>query len=123
MDNTIDHYFLSSMDTLAYYKIIFEIVKLIPKGRVCSYGVIAHNSGAGITARMVGRAMSASHESADVPAHRVVNSQGKLTGKMHFETPTQMQELLESEGVIIKNDKVQDFDTIFWNPQEIGFDM
>lgn len=107
------------MDTLAQYKIIFEIVKLIPQGRVCSYGIIAKFAGAGLTARIVGRAMSASHDQKDVPAHRVVNSQGKLTGKMHFDTPSRMQELLEAEGIVIKNDKVQDFQSKFWSPDEI----
>lgn len=106
------------MDTLPQYQAIFEIVKLIPEGRVCSYGVIAKYAGPGITARIVGRAMSASHN-LEVPAHRVVNSQGKLTGKMHFETPTKMQELLEAEGVKIKQDKVVDFKTHFWSPEEL----
>lgn len=106
------------MDTLPQYQAIFEIVRLIPKGRVCSYGVIAKYAGPGITARIVGRAMSASHN-LEVPAHRVVNSQGKLTGKMHFETPSTMQELLEAEGLKIKRDKVVDFEKYFWSPDEL----
>lgn len=107
------------MDMLPQYQAIFEIVRLIPKGRVCSYGVIARYSGPGITARMVGRAMFVSGNLKDVPAHRVVNSQGKLTGKMHFKTPTAMQELLEAEGIVIKKDKVVDFEQYFWSPEEL----
>lgn len=107
------------MDTLPQYRAIFEIVLLIPEGRVCSYGVIARYSGPGITARIVGRAMSASHNIKDLPAHRVVNSQGRLTGKMHFETPTRMQELLLAEGVLVKNDKVVNFEQHFWSPEEL----
>jgi methylated-DNA-protein-cysteine methyltransferase-like protein len=75
------------------------------------------------SARMVGWAMNNAHTSDDVPAHRVVNSIGLLTGKMFFETPTQMQELLESEGIIIKNDKVQEFDKVCWNPVELDYEL
>lgn len=106
------------MDTLPQYQAIFEIVRFIPEGRVCSYGVIAKYAGPGITARIVGRAMSAAHN-LEIPAHRVVNSQGKLTGKMHFETATRMQELLEAEGLVIKKDKVVDFARFFWSPEEL----
>ncbi len=106
------------MDTLSQYQAIFEIVMLIPRGKVCSYGVIAKYAGPGITARIVGRAMSASYN-LEVPAHRVVNSQGKLTGKMHFKTPTAMQELLEAEGIRVKKDKVVDFEKYFWSPDEL----
>ncbi|RYD97414.1 MAG: hypothetical protein EOP54_11010 [Sphingobacteriales bacterium] len=106
------------MDTLPQYQAIFDLVRLIPAGRVCSYGVIAKYSGPGITARIVGRAMSASHNQ-EVPAHRVVNSQGKLTGKMHFDAPAQMQELLEAEGITIKKDKVVNVEQHFWSPEEL----
>lgn len=94
---------------------VFEIVKLIPHGRVTSYGAIAKYIGTG--ARMVGWAMNASHILPDVPAHRVVNSKGVLSGKNHF-GGNRMQELLEAEGIKIIKDKVVDFDKLFWNPAE-----
>lgn len=86
-------------------------------GRVSSYGAIAKSLGAGGSARMVGYAMSnagAAHP--PVPAHRVVNSSGLLTGKFHFKTPELMQELLEAEGIAVKNDKVQNFRALLWDP-------
>lgn len=95
---------------------IYDVVKLIPEGRVSSYGIIAEYLGNKGGARLVGWAMNACHGRADVPAHRVVNASGVLTGKNFFATPTLMQELLESEGVVIENDKVQDFKNVFWNP-------
>lgn len=101
----------------SFYDQVFELVRLIPKGRVSSYGAIAKSLGAGGSARMVGYAMSnagAAHP--PVPAHRVVNSSGLLTGKFHFKTPELMQELLEAEGITVKNDKVQNFKTLLWNP-------
>lgn len=94
---------------------VYEIVKLIPKGRVTSYGAIAKYIGTG--ARMVGWAMNASHILPDVPAHRVVNSIGVLSGKHHF-GGNRMQELLEAEGIKIVKDKVVDFQNLFWNPTE-----
>ena len=97
---------------------IYEVVKLIPKGRVSTYGSIAEYLGSKGGARLVGWAMNACHGRADVPAHRVVNASGVLTGKNFFTTPTIMQELLEHEGVTIKNDKVQDFKNIVWRPVE-----
>lgn len=108
------------MDSLSQYQAIYDIVKLIPRGRVCTYGAVARCVGYGCTARVVGRAMFASHNMPEVPAHRVVNSQGKLTGRFHFETPTQMQELLEAEGLSIKNDKVTDFNKVFWDPDTLA---
>lgn len=96
---------------------IFEIVRMIPKGRVSSYGAIAQSIGLRSSARFVGWAMNQSHQYPGIPAHRVVNRLGMLTGKHHFETPGKMQELLEAEGITVKNDKVTDFDTLFWNPQ------
>lgn len=107
------------MDVLHQYQAIYDLVKLIPRGRVCNYGTIAKFAGPGFTARTVGRAMSASKNLKDLPAHRVVNGQGKLTGKMHFEHPAQMKELLEAEGILIKNDKVRHYQEHFWSPDEL----
>jgi methylated-DNA-protein-cysteine methyltransferase related protein len=99
------------------YQHIYQIVKQIPPGRVTSYGAIARCTGTSGSARLVGWAMNASHYSeTGVPAHRVVNRNGMLTGKHHFETLKTMQELLENEGVIIEDDQVVDFDRIFWDP-------
>lgn len=101
----------------SFYDQVFELVRLIPMGRVSSYGAIAKSLGAGGSARMVGYAMSnagAAHP--PVPAHRVVNSSGLLTGKFHFKTPELMQELLEAEGIAVKNDKVQNFRALLWDP-------
>lgn len=95
---------------------IYDVVKLIPKGRVSTYGSIAEYLGSKGGARLVGWAMNACHGRMDVPAHRVVNASGVLTGKNFFATPTLMQELLEHEGLSIKNDKVQDFNKIVWRP-------
>lgn len=94
----------------------------IPKGRVTTYGAIAAALGTKLSARMVGWAMNGAHKvKPKVPAHRVVNRNGMLSGKMHFGTPTLMQELLEKEGVKIKDDKVEEFDKKFWNPShELG---
>lgn len=94
---------------------IYEVAKLIPSGRVTSYGAIAAYLGMKGGARMVGWAMCASHGMPDIAAHRVVNSVGLLSGKLFF-GGNRMQELLESEGVMVKNDKVQQFKTVFWNP-------
>lgn len=101
-----------------FFKSVFEIVKLVPKGRVTSYGSIAKALGTPKSSRMVGWAMNASHSDKSVPAHRVVNRNGLLTGKMHFATPTEMQERLESEGVVVKKDQVQDFKNLFWDVQK-----
>jgi methylated-DNA-protein-cysteine methyltransferase-like protein len=100
-----------------FYLKVYGIVRHIPAGRVTSYGAIAACLGTPGAARMVGWAMNASHCQPDwVPAHRVVNSYGLLTGKHHFETPRAMQELLENEGISIVNDQVVDFADKFWNP-------
>jgi methylated-DNA-protein-cysteine methyltransferase-like protein len=96
-----------------FYKAIFEIVKLIPKGRVTSYGAIANALGKGGAARQVGYAMHQSPE--DVPAHRVLNRNGDLSGKLHF-GGNRMQELLEGEGHVIKEDQLQNFKKVFWDP-------
>ncbi|RYG21946.1 MAG: MGMT family protein [Chitinophagaceae bacterium] len=103
----------------SFYEQVFEIARLIPKGRVSSYGAIAKALGAGGSARMVGYAMSnAGIAYPKVPAHRVVNSSGLLTGKFHFSPPELMQELLEQEGIRVENDKVKDLKKVFWNPME-----
>ena len=103
----------------SFYEQVFEIARLIPKGRVCSYGAIAKALGAGGSARMVGYAMSnAGIARPKVPAHRVVNSSGLLTGKFHFSPPELMQQLLEQEGIKVENDKVKEFKKVFWNPLE-----
>lgn len=101
----------------SFYDQVFEVVKLIPRGRVTSYGAIAKSLGAGGSARMVGYAMSnAPLVHLPIPAHRVVNSTGLLTGKFHFNPPDLMQELLEQEGVVVKGDKIQNFKKHFWDP-------
>ena len=103
----------------SFFEQVFDVVRLIPKGRVTSYGAIAAALGTKLSARMVGWAMNASHVTKPkVPAHRVVNRNGLLTGKMHFSYPELMQELLQKEGVNVVDDKVQDFEKLFWNPAE-----
>jgi methylated-DNA-protein-cysteine methyltransferase-like protein len=104
------------MDKDNFFQQVYEVVKLIPTGRVTSYGAIAEYLGTKGSARMVGWAMNQAHTLLDVPAHRVVNRSGLLTGKHHFQTPTRMQELLESEGIIIKNDKVLQLEKVYWRP-------
>lgn len=99
-----------------YFDLVYQVVKQIPKGRVTSYGAIANYLGLKSGARMVGYAMNASHSNPEVPAHRVVNRNGLLTGKHHFSSPTLMQELLEEEGVIVKNDQIINFSQHFWDP-------
>ena len=106
-----------------FFQDVYEIVKLIPPGRVTSYGAIAHYLGSKGSARMVGWAMNNSHTQADIPAHRVVNRAGCLTGKQHFNPPGLMQALLEKEGLIIKNDQIQNFNEKFWDPStELNID-
>lgn len=95
---------------------VYDVVRLIPKGRVTSYGAIAKYLGAPRSSRMVGWAMNASHNLTDVPAHRVVNRNGLLTGKMHFSDPNEMEVRLKREGVEIKDDKVLDFNRVYWDP-------
>lgn len=104
-----------------FFEQVYDVVRQIPRGRVTSYGAIAAALGTKKSARMVGWAMNSAHALAHVPAHRVVNRQGLLTGKMHFATPDTMQQLLEGEGIIVQNDQVQDFETLFWDPvTELG---
>lgn len=103
----------------SFYEQVFEVARLIPEGRVTSYGAIAKALGAAGSARMVGYAMSnAGIAHPKVPAHRVVNGSGLLTGKFHFSPPELMQELLENEGIIVIDDKIKNFKTVFWNPLE-----
>lgn len=99
-----------------FFEQVYAVVRLIPKGRVTSYGAIASYLGSKKSSRMVGWAMNASHSLLDVPAHRVVNRVGALTGKMHFSSHNRMQELLESENIRIKNDQIVNFQKHFWDP-------
>ncbi|HRO74956.1 MAG TPA: MGMT family protein [Crocinitomicaceae bacterium] len=99
-----------------FFDMVYQVTQLIPKGRVTSYGAIAKYLGSPQSSRMVGWAMNGSHRLPDIPAHRVVNRNGLLTGKIHFDNPNTMQELLENEGINVKDDKVIDFENLFWNP-------
>lgn len=105
----------------SFYEQVYEIVRLIPKGKVTSYGAIAKSLGAAKSSRMVGHAMSfAATAYPPVPAHRVVNSSGLLTGKFHFNPPEEMESLLLKEDIVVKNDKVTNFKNVFWNPMDLG---
>lgn len=96
---------------------IYQVVALVPQGRVTSYGAIAAYLGAKKSSRLVGYAMNNAHTvHPSLPAHRVVNRNGVLTGKHHFSTPTRMQELLEAEGILIENDQIINFSSVFWDP-------
>lgn len=114
----------STYNEESFFESVFEVVRLIPYGRVTSYGAIAKCLGSAKSSRMVGWAMNASHVAKPpVPAQRVVNRNGLLTGKHHFGSPNMMQQLLESEGVTVVNDKVKDFKKLFWDPAtEISVD-
>ena len=101
-----------------FFEKSYSVARLIPYGRVTSYGAIATYLGAARSARMVGWAMNASHNDETIPAHRVVNRVGLLTGKQHFDGTNLMQQLLESEGIKVIDHQIQNFDTIFWNPSE-----
>ncbi|MCU0445952.1 MAG: MGMT family protein [Microscillaceae bacterium] len=102
-------------DKTSFFADVYEVVRLIPRGRATSYGAIAEYLGTKGSARMVGWAMNAAHTLDDVPAHRVVNRAGVLSGKHHF-GENRMQELLEAEGIVVINDKIQDFAQVFWHP-------
>lgn len=103
----------------SFFQMVYEVVRLIPRGRITSYGAIAKYLGTAGSSRMVGWAMNGSHrEKPRVPAQRVVNRNGLLTGKHHFGSPDLMRQLLENEGVKIENDKVVDFKKHFWDPSE-----
>ena len=105
-----------------FFADVYDVVRQIPEGRVTSYGAIAKYLGTGSSARMVGWAMNAAHVTTPkVPAHRVVNRNGMLSGKMHFASPTQMEEMLKKEKVIVKSDIIIDFEKLFWDPAvELG---
>ncbi|NMC99914.1 MAG: MGMT family protein [Bacteroidales bacterium] len=101
----------------SFFERVYEIVRLIPYGRVCTYGAIARFLGASSSARMVGWAMNQSHGiKPPVPAHRVVNRNGLLTGKAHFSSSDEMEQLLRSEGIEVENNQVKNFLTFFWDP-------
>ena len=104
-------------ETLTFFERVYEVARLIPYGRVTSYGAIAKYLGAVRSARMVGYAMNGS-TGKDVLAHRVVNRKGLLTGKHHFDGTNLMQQLLENEGITVVDNQVQDFESVFWDPSE-----
>jgi methylated-DNA-protein-cysteine methyltransferase related protein len=106
-----------------FFELVFEVARQIPKGRVTSYGAIAACLGTKSSSRMVGWAMNGCGKvKPKVPAHRVVNRNGMLTGKHHFSPPKLMEQLLKKEGIKVKNDQVQDFKNVFWDPvEEMGF--
>lgn len=108
----------------SFFEQVYEVVRLIPKGRVTSYGAIAAYLGTKMSARMVGWAMNGAHHvTPKVPAHRVVNRNGMLSGKAHFATPTLMEELLAKEKIFVKEDIIQDFKTKYWDPSiELSLD-
>lgn len=108
--------------SLNFFEKVYEVVQLIPRGRVSTYGAIAQYLGAKRSARMVGWALNQTKYTAHIPAHRVVNRQGLLTGKQHFEGTHSMKELLQQEGIQIKNNQVEHFETVFWSPEELEVD-
>jgi methylated-DNA-protein-cysteine methyltransferase-like protein len=107
----------------SFFELVYEVARQIPKGRVTSYGAIANCLGTKLSARMVGWAMNgAGKVKPKVPAHRVVNRLGILSGKHHFSPPGSMEKLLKKEGIKVKNDQIVDFSKIFWDPsEELGF--
>ena len=100
-----------------FFEKVYTIAKQIPEGRVTSYGAIAKALGTARSSRMVGWAMNASHNREDVPAHRVVNRKGLLTGKIHFDGTNLMQQLLENEGIQVVDNQIVDFERVFWAPE------
>ncbi len=101
----------------SFFELVFQVARQIPRGRVTSYGAIAACLGTRLSARMVGWAMNGAHKvKPKIPAHRVVNRNGLLTGKHHFATETLMQELLEKEGIKVEDDQVVEFKKLFWDP-------
>lgn len=103
-------------DTLNFFEKVYVVARHIPYGKVTSYGAIAKCLGAAKSARMVGWAMNKTNNDVTIPAHRVVNSKGLLTGKFHFDGTNVMQQLLENEGVKIQGNKIMNFESVFWNP-------
>ena len=122
--NQLHRFYSLKAEKTSFFQDVWDVVKLIPEGRVTSYGAIAKYLGSPGAARMVGWAMNASHKSNDnIPAQRVVNRIGMLSGSGHFSGPNLMQELLESEGISVVNNQVVDFDKHFWDPiTELGLD-
>lgn len=105
-----------------FFNQVYQVVLQIPKGRVTSYGAIAKFLGAAKSSRLVGYAMNSAHSLPfDVPAHRVVNRNGVLTGKNHFASPTKMAELLQSEGIVVIDDQIENFQAVFWDPRRLVF--
>lgn len=104
--------------TDSFFDNVYEVVRLIPRGRVTSYGAIAHFLGTKGSSRMVGWALSATSIPKGIPAHRVLNRAGVLSGKHHFGSPKAMQRLLEKEGITVRNDQVVDFAKRFWDPSK-----
>jgi methylated-DNA-protein-cysteine methyltransferase-like protein len=102
-----------------FFERVYAVARCIPYGKVTSYGAIAKVLGSARSARMVGWAMNAAHNLEDVPAHRVVNRKGLLTGKHHFDGTNLMQQLLESEGIIVVNNQIMNFESVFWEPEMI----
>ena len=100
-----------------FFERVYAVARQIPYGKVTSYGAIAKTLGTARSARMVGWAMNAAHNLEDVPAHRVVNRKGLLTGKHHFDGTNLMQQLLESEGIVVENNQIMDFEKHFWEPE------
>ncbi len=100
----------------SFFEQVYDVARQIPKGRVTSYGAIAAYLGTRMSARMVGWAMNGAHLMKDIPAHRVVNRKGMLSGKMHFSTPTRMEELLKKEKIKVVDDVIVDFEKKFWDP-------
>jgi len=107
-----------------FFESVYQVVRLIPKGKVTTYGAIAACLGSKSSSRVVGYAMNGAHRvKPKVPAHRVVNRNGLLSGKMHFESPYRMEELLKKEGIVVINDQIQNFGQHFWDPgQELKLD-
>src|SRR5262245_44626864 len=106
-----------------FFELVYEVARQIPRGRVTSYGAIARCLGTTMSARMLGWSMNgAGKVKPKVPAHRVVNRNGMLSGKHHFDTPDQMETLLKKEGIKVKKDIIIDFEKLFWDPaKELGF--
>jgi len=102
----------------SYFDLVYEVTRNIPPGRVSTYGAIADFLSLG-SARMVGWALNHCHGIKDVPAHRVVNRKGELSGRVHFKPPSSMATRLRKEGIKVKNDQVAEFDTLFWHPKEM----
>ena len=114
MENSVNN---NQSKHYSFFENVWDVVRQIPEGRATSYGAIAKYLGTGSSARMVGWAMNAAHSlEPPIPAHRVVNRNGMLSGKMHFTPPERMQELLEKEGIEVKEDTIQNFKTVFWDP-------